>query len=80
MLIRIEAPHFVAGIVYENEVIIRIAPIIKYMDTWFISNVISYCNKKGYKYQIFDQGQEVQEIGLRTCGNADEGVAYNNIT
>jgi len=54
MLIRIEAPHFVAGIVYENEVIIRIAPIIKYMDTWFISNVISYCNKKGYKYQIFD--------------------------
>lgn len=45
-MIRIEAPHYVAGALVENDVVIKAAPIIKYMKGWSTSKVIWYCNKK----------------------------------
>lgn len=50
MLIRIEAPHFVAGI--DLWPIRKAAPIIKYMETWEKDKIINYCKKKGWKWEI----------------------------
>lgn len=51
MLIRISAPHFVAGYDMANG---QIAPIIKYMKGWNYNKILNYCNKKGWmlKYLI----------------------------
>lgn len=51
ILIRIEAPYFVAGIVYNIDIgeVIKIAPIIKYMKQWSVSQIIQYCEKKHWK-------------------------------
>ena len=61
MLIRIVAPHFVAGIeayivargvynqddVYDN----KCAPIVKYMKFWSPFRIKKYCTKKNWLYQ-----------------------------
>ena len=44
-LIRIEAPHFVAGV----EVEIRAAPIVRYMASWSLKRIRAYCRRKGWK-------------------------------
>ena len=50
MLIRITAPHFVAGIeLSPNSKVIRAAPILSYMVGWDIKRVVVYCNKKNWK-------------------------------
>ena len=56
MAFRVEAPHFVAGGssipklgVWDDEVVTEAAPIIKYMEGWYLSKVRSYCEKKGWK-------------------------------
>ncbi len=45
---RIEAPHFVAGVVIEDGRVIDCAPIIKYMRGWTDIQVLEYCRKKGW--------------------------------
>lgn len=47
-LVRIEAPHFVAGLVVTDDVVVRTAPILKYMLGWSLGRVISYCRQKGW--------------------------------
>lgn len=49
MLIRIEAPHFVAGLVVEDGQVYESAPVIKYMRGWTQEKVINYCRVKGWK-------------------------------
>ena len=44
---RIEAPHFVAGLVPYQGRVRRCAPIIKYMAGWDIAKVYEYCEQKG---------------------------------
>lgn len=56
MFIRIEAPHFVAGIELKLEtnvdgpesdyVVYETAPIVKYMRYWKLKKVLEYCSAK----------------------------------
>ena len=50
MLIRITAPHFVAGIDTDRDVA---APIIAYMRHWSLKRIYAYCRAKGWVVQVF---------------------------
>lgn len=54
MLVRIEAPHFCAGFVYDpaQKQPRQVAPIIWYMHKWPIDRVSDYCRKKGWKMEV----------------------------
>ena len=60
MLIRIEAPLFVAGIELEESqysdgegpIVIHMAPILGYMKLWTYEKVLGYCQTKGWKWEI----------------------------
>ena len=47
-MIRIIAPHFVAGIIPGE----RAAPILRYMMGWSEARIIAYCRTKGWAFQI----------------------------
>lgn len=51
-LVRIVAPHFVAGIEAENGRVIIAAPILRYMLGWSGKRVASYCAKKGWTWEV----------------------------
>ncbi len=51
MIIRIEAPHFVAGIVKEKGKPCRHAPILRWMAGMRNEAIKDYCKRKGYKYE-----------------------------
>lgn len=46
---RIEAPHFIAGLIMDGDKVIGGAPIVKYMIGWTRQKVEIYCAKKGWK-------------------------------
>ncbi len=49
---RIIAPHFVAGLVLnEDKICVRTAPILNYMLGWNWWQVIAYCKKKRWSYE-----------------------------
>lgn len=50
-LVRIVAPHFVAGFEHDEIIVRRAAPIIKYMVGWSPRKVWDYCKSKGWKYK-----------------------------
>lgn len=50
-VIRIVAPHFVAGIVPHNGRVVNAAPILRYMIHWTGREVAAYCAKKGWSWQ-----------------------------
>lgn len=52
MLAAIDAPHFYAGIVLDDNIVIIAAPIVKYMKGWPRDRVRSYCQQKGWKVLI----------------------------
>jgi hypothetical protein len=49
MLVQIQAEHFCAGLVLENEICVDAAPIIKYMLGWNRERIRNYCRKKGWR-------------------------------
>ena len=49
-LLRITAPHFVAGIVVGQ----RAAPIIAYMRRWDRDKIVAYCSKKAWAVEEVD--------------------------
>jgi len=53
VLIRITAPHFVAGFDMTTG---NIAPIIKYMKNWDYSKILNYCNSKNWylEYKVLN--------------------------
>lgn len=53
-LIRIVAPHFVAGMMLRGIQIDRSAPIIYWMKKrgWSMWDVRAYCEKKGWDYEV----------------------------
>jgi len=51
-LMRIEAPHFVAGAEVRDGVVSRAAPILKYMRGWTFQRVLEYARRKGWKVII----------------------------
>ncbi len=52
MIIRIVAPRFVAGIILAHGRIIRCAPILRHMFGWTMSEVVTYCRKRGWQWQV----------------------------
>jgi hypothetical protein len=50
MMLRISAPHFVAGIVRGG----RCAPIINYMKGWTLSQIKEYCHSKKWQVEILE--------------------------
>ena len=51
-MIRITALHFVAGIDPKTG---NIAPIIKYMKSWPLAKIKSYCASKKWKVEIIEE-------------------------
>lgn len=56
MLAQISAPHFTAGIVLEQDVVIRAAPIVGYMadKSWTREQVRAYCLQKKWTIRVVD--------------------------
>lgn len=52
MLAQISAPHFVAGLIFENGVVVETAPILKYMNGWMRNRVRTYCRQKGWSAKV----------------------------
>jgi len=52
-ILRINAPHFIAGVVLESTVTIT-APIVKYMKGWTEEKVYSYCASKGWQIDVIE--------------------------
>lgn len=54
-LLRIEAPHFVAGAIFENRdggwKCIKSAPIIRYLCAMSSSEIKRYLDSKGWRYR-----------------------------
>jgi len=50
MMLRIIAPHFIAGIIQGGAV----APIIKYMKGWKLRKILDYCKFKGWTVEIIE--------------------------
>jgi hypothetical protein len=57
-LCRIEAPHFVAGIIAMDGRVIRAAPILKYMLGWNGVAVRDYCRKKHWALQVVKSNKD----------------------
>jgi hypothetical protein len=56
-LLLIDAPHFCAGIVIEEDGYgARSAPIIKYMSGWSKESIYAYCKKKNWSIKEVDTG------------------------
>ena len=47
----IDAPHFCAALVAHNGLVVKAAPIIKYMVGWDASRVRDYCRSKGWSWR-----------------------------
>lgn len=52
-LLRITAPHFVAGVVVGE----RAAPIIGYMRRWAEDKIVAYCADRGWTVEVLRIGQ-----------------------
>lgn len=48
-MIVIDAPYFYAGVVLQNGVAVRCAPIVKYMHGWAVEHIKAYCTKKQWR-------------------------------
>ena len=48
----IDAPHFYAGIVLQDDRVIEAANIVKYMRRWSRNRVRTYCKAKGWKISV----------------------------
>lgn len=51
----IDAPHFYAGIVLQNDRVVEAADILKYMRKWSRERVRTYCKKKGWTVTVVHQ-------------------------
>jgi len=53
-LVRIVAPHFVAGIVVKNDRVVAAADVVRYMERrrWTADDVRAYVARKGWKATI----------------------------
>jgi hypothetical protein len=53
-LAQIKAPHFTAGIVLQDDLVVEAAPIIGYMkkNGWSRSDVRNYCREKGWTISV----------------------------
>lgn len=54
-LMQIDSPHYCAGLIIKNGIVIKAAPIIKWMVGKDFNFIISYLNSKKYNYQWKDE-------------------------
>lgn len=52
VLVRITAPHLVAGLQARDGRVVRAAPILRYMLGWDGSRLADYCERKGWTWEI----------------------------
>ena len=52
LLAQVTAPHFCAGIILADNVVIEAAPIISYMRGWNRDKVRDYCTRKGWRVRL----------------------------
>lgn len=52
MMLRIEAPHYVAGLVLAHDICVRAAPILKWARGKHKDYLLSYFKRKGYTVTI----------------------------
>jgi hypothetical protein len=52
--VRIEAPHFVAGVDVDekDDRVVHAAPIVSYMRGWSAARVLAYCAKKDWSVML----------------------------
>ena len=50
-VVRITAPHFVAGLVFQRQRVIEAAPILRYMIGWASGQMIRYCKGKRWTWE-----------------------------
>ncbi len=50
-LYQVTSPYFVAGIEVSGSLVVRAAPIIRYMIGWEIGRVVKYANHKGWEVE-----------------------------
>jgi hypothetical protein len=55
ILAQIEAPHFVAGIVLQDDIVVETAPILRYMRKWDRKRVREYCQRNAWKVVVVHQ-------------------------
>ena len=48
-LVRISAPHFVAGLWLDKGRVQQTAPILRYMQGWTAAKMDRYCQRKGWR-------------------------------
>ena len=48
----IDAPHFFAGIVLQDDRVVEAAPIVRYMRRWPRARVRAFCEGKGWKVSV----------------------------
>jgi hypothetical protein len=53
-LIRITSGYFVCGIVCRDGIVVRAAPIVKYMKGWNGKRFVEYCNKKKFEFEVIN--------------------------
>lgn len=52
-LARISAPHFVAGVLLDEDgVVTKAPPIVRYMVGWTRHRLVNYCAEKGWIVQV----------------------------
>lgn len=57
VLAAIDAPHFFAGIILQDDKVVEAADIVKYMRRWSRDRVRDYCKSKGWKITVVYQMQ-----------------------
>jgi hypothetical protein len=55
LLAAVDASHFYAGIVLQDDHVVEAAPILKYMTGWTRDRVRSYCAAKGWHVVVVKQ-------------------------
>lgn len=55
VLAAIDAPHFYAGIVLQNDQVVEAADIVKYMRRWSRDRVRDYCKSKNWRVSVIWQ-------------------------
>lgn len=45
-VLTIDAPHFNAGVIIKDDVVIKAAPILRYMLGWNLDQIKEYCIRK----------------------------------
>ena len=76
-LVRIEAPHFVAGALLEDGRVVRAAPILRYVVGWDVVRLLEYAERKRWRASLSDDEGEAVDLtrflGRRRGAIADRG-------